>query len=199
MIRLRSKPNNPATLLQQNAVRFLNQQTLAWTALTPAQRTIWNIWASDNPVISPLGEAQPLSGQQAYITLSTRQRRNNLSPSIYPPVTAQPSPLTSCSLYVKQSPAEVRVTFTPTPLPSGFCLEARFVTLSRPSKNPGKAKYRECQLATNATTSPFLFTNIYQSYFGSPLTGSNILALIYVYDRNYGLRSTPQLVRTTAV
>lgn len=66
--RARTKPTNPNTAGQQRARQALTQLTTRWAqTLTAAQRTAWNLYASNVAMKNRLGETINLTGFNHYI------------------------------------------------------------------------------------------------------------------------------------
>jgi hypothetical protein len=70
-LRARRVPTNPNTNYQITARSNLASISSAWGSLTDAQRTAWNLYASNVPVINALGDSIFLSGQQWYVKCNT--------------------------------------------------------------------------------------------------------------------------------
>lgn len=66
--RERAIPTDPATTYQTNVRSYLAQLSNLWKAtLTGPQRTAWNVYASNVPVINRIGDSIHLSGMNHYI------------------------------------------------------------------------------------------------------------------------------------
>jgi len=66
-LRNRSVPTNPRTNLQQSVRAAFASAALGWKALTSAERTGWEGYASATPVTNRLGESITLSGFNMYV------------------------------------------------------------------------------------------------------------------------------------
>lgn len=79
--RARTKPTNPNTAGQQSVRAALTALTARWSqTLTAAQRTAWNLYASNVAMLNRLGESIYLSGYNHFIRSNlTRQRVAALS------------------------------------------------------------------------------------------------------------------------
>lgn len=87
--RARSIPTNPNTGFQEQVRSGLTQAVTRWTEdLSPAQRASWNLYASNVPVLNPLGSSILLSGQNMYIRTSTVVAQANSKINIAIPITA---------------------------------------------------------------------------------------------------------------
>lgn len=85
-VRARTKPVNPNTSRQQQVRASLAQLTVRWAnTLTGAQRTAWNLYASNVVMTNKLGESINLSGFNHYI-------RSNATRLAGPTVVIDPGP-----------------------------------------------------------------------------------------------------------
>lgn len=67
-MRARAIPVQPNTAYQTQVKNALTQLVTAWTeTLTAVQRNAWNLYASNVPVVNPLGDPRANSGQNWYI------------------------------------------------------------------------------------------------------------------------------------
>jgi len=90
-VQLRSKPSakkQPSII--QTFIRSIHSRMLfEWQALTPAQRTLWNTYASLNPFTSKFGDKVFLTGQQVFLKYQFFYAFNGLSfltsPYLYNP------------------------------------------------------------------------------------------------------------------
>lgn len=65
-------PVNPNTTRQQTVRAFFATLVSAWNdALTPAQRTAWNLWAQNTTIQGKDGNPINITGQNAYIRFNT--------------------------------------------------------------------------------------------------------------------------------
>jgi hypothetical protein len=70
--RARAIPVNPQTVFQTQVRSSLTDLVNRWIdTLTAVQRTAWNTWGANVLFTNPLGEANPISGQNAYIGANT--------------------------------------------------------------------------------------------------------------------------------
>ena len=63
-------PTNPQTAKQQSQRALLAQKSAAWRGITTEERTSWQTWANDNPILDRLGNSIILTGAQAYIKIN---------------------------------------------------------------------------------------------------------------------------------
>jgi hypothetical protein len=59
-------PTNPQSAKQSTQRNLFALKSAAWRDLTDEQRTAWESWAGDNPILDRLGNSIVLSGAQAY-------------------------------------------------------------------------------------------------------------------------------------
>jgi hypothetical protein len=96
VVRALVTPANPNTGSQQAVRAALRQLTVNWqTVLTPAQRTAWNVYASNQPTTDKLGQAMHLSGYTKYIQTNADLQRIYGRSANDPPPAADPLQLTS--------------------------------------------------------------------------------------------------------
>jgi hypothetical protein len=83
--RTRTIPTNPATAFQGFVRNGFSQLVARWSqVLTAAQRTEWNLYASNVPVIDTLGQSIYLSGFNMYIRSNLpRVQYNNIVPGTF--------------------------------------------------------------------------------------------------------------------
>lgn len=80
-IRPRTKPTNPNTDRQVEVRAALSALTDRWSStLTAAQRTAWNLYASNVAMTNKLGEVMHLTGFNHYIRSNAFRERVNITP-----------------------------------------------------------------------------------------------------------------------
>ena len=66
-------PTNPSTSKQQAQRNLLSLKSAAWRDLTQEQRTAWQTYADNNPILDRLGNSITLTGAQAYIKINVNR------------------------------------------------------------------------------------------------------------------------------
>jgi len=115
-VRRRTVPTNPTTLRQTAVRSYLGTLSAMWQDLTSAQRSGWNIYAQNHPVMNRQGVSIKLSGMSWFVGLNSRLLDVGMPALSAAPTNASPSALSTCSMTVAANVATV--TFTPT-LPAG--------------------------------------------------------------------------------
>jgi hypothetical protein len=80
-VRNRSTPTNPNSTGQQNVRANLSQAVAAWkNSLTATNRSSWDTYAANTPVLNKLGDLVNLTGQQMWIRTATAAYQIGLDP-----------------------------------------------------------------------------------------------------------------------
>lgn len=75
-LRARVVPTNPATVLQEAVRGFVTFLSNAWQeVLTPDQRTSWDVYAANVPLINRLGDPVNVSGFNMYIRSNVSRKQ----------------------------------------------------------------------------------------------------------------------------
>lgn len=110
-IRRRTVPTNPTTLRQTAVRSYLGFLSTMWQDLTSLQRSGWNIYALNHPVMNRQGVSINLSGMSWFIGLNSRLLDVGLAPLTAAPTNAGPTALATASISTAANIATV--TFTP--------------------------------------------------------------------------------------
>lgn len=131
--RSRAIPVNPNTTAQIAARNALTASSIIWGTLTDAQRTAWNLYASNVPTTNKLGDSIFLSGQQWFVAMNTLRQRAGQSLVTAAPTTFQMADLTLPTL-VSPSAASgnLEVNFTTTDDWANEIGGGLFVQMGRP-------------------------------------------------------------------
>ena len=111
--RVRAIPTNPSTVVQQLVRNILGTLSSGWGALTTANRTAWEEFSKQNPVINALGNSILLSGQNQYIRLNSRVVRDGGASVATPPISASPGGFLTAVQDGDEGAGDVDLTFTP--------------------------------------------------------------------------------------
>lgn len=140
-IRTRAIPTNPNSARQQLVRAFLATMSVAWEALTDAQRNAWNTWASENPLQNPIGGSYMRTGHQAYTGLNARLMDAALPVVDDPPTHGAPLAVTSLTVtYVDGD--SVSIAYAPALTPT-VCL---MVWMSLPQAGTGNPNFAQSRL-----------------------------------------------------
>ena len=78
--RNRVVPTNPGTIPQQAVRQILGNLAALWTnSLSAGQRTAWDVYALNVPLLNPLGESRPVTGLNMYIRSNQPRLQNGLA------------------------------------------------------------------------------------------------------------------------
>lgn len=78
-VRRRSMPTNPNTAAQQARRSTLSLLSISWGLITEANRTSWNTYAANTPVVDSLGQTINLTGFQWYVGTNSLRALASLS------------------------------------------------------------------------------------------------------------------------
>jgi hypothetical protein len=160
IVKNRRTPVNPNSTKQQ-AVRS-NFSTLsgAWSLLSATNQSLWQQWASLNPIIDSLGQSIVVSGQNAYIMLNSRLLQAGASAQSSPPAGTGPAQLVTCTA-AWVSPFAVTITFTTTPLAAGLRLQVSSTLPGTKGRNGNRNQARVLGYTSAAASSPAAITSPY--------------------------------------
>lgn len=145
-IRQRAVPTNPQTSFQQVVRNAVASLTAQWGALTAAQRTAWDTYALNVPLVDTLGEARNAGGIGQYIRSNTPRlqdgrARIDTAPAIFQLGVLSPVGITS----ITAATSVMVITFTAADLWNATTGGFLFVYTSRafsPSINYFNGPYR---------------------------------------------------------
>lgn len=79
-IRMHVIPTNPGSVFQQAVRNFVSTLTTAWRdTLTANQRSQWNVYAFNSPLLNRLGESRPISGIAQYLRCNVPRLQASLA------------------------------------------------------------------------------------------------------------------------
>lgn len=157
-MRARSIPTNPSTAFQTAVRNILSGLSQAWSAtLTTAQRTAWDTYATNVPLIGPLGDSRKVGGLAMYIRCNTPRVQAGLSSIAAAPTIFTLGTFTNPTLTITASTGLISVAFTNTDLWASATTGALLVYSSRPQSvgiNFFKGPYRLAGKIVGATVPP---------------------------------------------
>lgn len=113
--RARATPTNPSSARQvvvRNAVANLSNW---WSnVLTAANRTSWNVYATNVPLVGPLGTARKVSGIAMYVRSNTPRIQSGLTPVTAGPGNFTLGSFTNPAITASHTAPEFSVAFTNT-------------------------------------------------------------------------------------
>lgn len=170
-----------------------------WKNLTAGQRLAWQDWAAENPYINRLGQARPITGIAAYISLNTRLAAAGATAIADPPITPTPAPLSTFSAVVDIGSGGTSATFTPTPLAASerLWMEAA-VTNSSGIRNV-EAYKRFIGVSGAAQATGYDFETQLVARLGALVAGQYVTLFFRVFDEDSGLYSPPLRAETTVI
>lgn len=134
--RARSIPTNPASSRQtvvRNAVAGLSNY---WSQiLTSAQRAAWNVYATNVPLVGPLGDARKVSGIAMYVRSNTPRFQSGLARVDAGPTTFTLGSFTNPVITASHTAPEFSIAFTNTDSWAGAVGGAMLVYASRPQSS----------------------------------------------------------------
>ena len=156
--RARATPTNPGTPFQAAVRQIMGDLAKRWTnVLTPAQRTAWELYAQNVPLINRLGESRSIPGLAMFVRCNTPRLQAALDVVDDGPSTYSLPNFTAPTMVVDEADQEAEMTFTDTDLWATEVGGAMLLQLSRP-QNPAiryfKNPYRFAGLIAGAVIPP---------------------------------------------
>lgn len=198
-VRNRATPTVSTTADALAAKARLGGQSIAWKALTDAQRATWKQWAAANPKIDSLGDSRILPANAAYIGLATRMSYMGETPAVAPPVIPAPSPLLTLNATWDIGAGAFAFTFTPTPLGADERLWIEATVQNSASINYVENLKRVVGTSAAAQASPFDAQTLIEAKFGTLLVGQTVTCMVSVVNDANGQKSPPLRVEGTVV
>lgn len=155
--RARATPTNPGTSFQLAVRSAMNNAQVAWAALSAANKTLWNNYATATPVTNRVGESITLTGRAMYLRQWILRTANfGKTPVTTGPSTMGLTPLTPPVASVT-APSTLSLAFTNTDTWATAVGGHLFVFASRP-ESPGvlffKGPYRASGTVDGALVAP---------------------------------------------
>jgi len=113
-MRNRSIPVNPASGAQVSVRAIFGNLSARWSTLTAAQRTAWETYAGNVPVINKLGDQIFLTGQQMYVRCNATRQVTGLAVVDNGPTAMTGATLSATTASVSATGNTISVTFETT-------------------------------------------------------------------------------------
>lgn len=188
-IRYRAKPVVSTSDAATQAKNFLTAASQKWRDLTAAQRLQWETWASGNPIIDNLGNAQILQGNAAYVRLATRLLLMSQALPTAPPAVAAPDALATIALTADIGAGSTEIAYTATPLGAGLRLWGYFTVTNSAGIRYVRNLRKLCVISAAALASPLDYQASVEARFGTLAVGQIVTAEVAIADQATGLIS----------
>lgn len=188
-MRYRAKPVIATSDAATQAKNFLAAASQKWRDLSATQRLQWETWASGNPIIDNLGNAQILQGNAAYVRLATRLLLMSQALPTAPPVVAAPDALATMSLTGDIGAGTSEVAFTATPLGAGLRLWGYATVTNSAGIRYVRNLRKLCIISAAALASPYDYQAVVEARFGALAVGQILTIEVAVADQATGLIS----------
>jgi hypothetical protein len=195
--RARAIPVNPNTDPQVSARDAMKNGVVAWGTLTLAQRSAWEDYAANVPMLDRLGNSRPLTGQQQFLRtyLARSAAGAGVSPVLVAPTIFNLGTFTPFTGEGSAATDQVAVTFDDTD--AWASVDGGFATIALGiQQGPGVNFYKSPFsindiLIGSALAGP---TSPQQCVYGAPLTSGNKIWVKYVVGQADGRVSTPNII-----
>jgi hypothetical protein len=170
-VRTRATPVNPSSTAQAAQRSRMSVNAAAWRALSNSQRAGWASLGDSMTRTDSLGQSYTLTGFQAYISVN-----NNLAFAGSSAVSDAPELLTPAGLLTATltgTTSTLSLAYTATPLGTGV----KLLISASPQGSAGKSfqeDFRFILATAAAAASPANIFTVYQTKFGTPVTGNKI-------------------------
>lgn len=165
-MRTKVTPTNPKTSYQVLARSRLSTLSVAWAALTDAQRTAWNhateLWKSTNI----FGDLKNPSGFNLFVRLNNNLAQISVAQINTPPLPTTCSAWTTFS-FIPDNTGTMVVTFAPTPVPAGYAVLIDGTAPCSPGIKNANARFRRVTSLAAAIASGADIQAAYVTKFGS--------------------------------
>jgi len=152
--RRRAVPVNPSSAAQTAVRSALQTVSSRWsTALTSADRAAWSNWAASQTILNPLGLPISLTGQQAFVMLSSRLQLLGLTIPDTPPLSMAPPALVSVAGTAIYAASDLSLAFSAAP-GSGKSLDVWWTNWGPQGRLPNINQARRLFTSAAAPTSP---------------------------------------------
>lgn len=190
-MRRRAVPVTSTTPAALAAKAALAAGSTAWQAMAAADKLAWNAWALVNPVINSLGQAQTLTGHQAYTGLFARGTKLALTPPALPPLIPAPSPLVTLTQSCDIGGGTFDLTFSSTPLGADKSLWIKAAVVDSVGINFVQNLLRYCGTSAAAQASPYDHQARIEAIFGTLIEDQYVHVEVMVFDQTTCLLSPP--------
>jgi len=188
-------PSNPQTPAQTTQRGNFGSLSGNWNSLTEPQRESWN--ALQIVVVDNLGHSVTLSGKELYVRLNRNLFNAGQAALTDAPIPTSPLGISSLSITADVSDNNMKLIFTPTPVPTGttwlvFATGPQSVGTYKP--NPSKYKLITVLPATTATDEDVLPE--WEDVFGTMAAGQKIFIKLVAVKNTTGFTSPPTIAST---
>ncbi len=184
-VRRRVSPTNPNSTRQQLMRTLLATLSGLWSStLTPAQRSEWNTWASQQAKEGPLGNSINWTGHNGYISTNTHLLDAGDTRIDAPPAVVAPTGLLTLSVDISAA-TTADVTFTDTPLAANH---KPVMFMSLPQSGAAEPNFKQTRIVgygAAAQASPWAATLPF-----SVVTGQTVVFFVAIMDDETGLFSS---------
>jgi len=160
-MRARSTPTNPNTGFQATVRTFFRTIMNAWTnTLTSAQRSAWDTYAKNTPIVNSLGDSKPIGANAMFLRTNSVVLQAGLTLVTAAPTTYDLGSFTAPTFTVAASSSSATAAFTTTDSwhASGGALLVYASRPQNPSINYFKGPFRLAKVILGTATSPQTFT-----------------------------------------
>ncbi len=190
-IRNRGVPTISLTPEALAAKSRMSTEAAAWGTLSAIQRSAWDSYALQRPVIDALGSPRHLSGFQQFVGINARRAFNADARLLVPPITTSPNGLLTLVLTADIGAGTVALAFTPTPLGATEALYFKAAVTNSPGITFVRNLLRLLPFSPAAQVSPFDIQAVVESRLGTLVVGQTLHVEVAVYDNATGLISQP--------
>lgn len=200
--RARTTPVNPNTEPQVAAREAMAAAVVAWGALTAAQRSAWEDYAANVPMLNVFGDSRPLTGQQQFLRTQLASRAAGITSAPYDtvaPTVFNLGSFTAPTFVADASTDDVVVTYDDTDdwaTGGGGFMTIALGIQQGPGRNFYKSPFSIQGIILGAAIPP---TSPETILYGNPLLVGNNLWAKYVVGQQDGRVSTPVMVKMTVV
>lgn len=197
-IRGKGSVSNPQTSYQQAVRGLFASFAASFRSLTEEQQNAWNGAVEAWKKTDIFGNSYKPTGLNLYVLVNINLNSAGTAPIDVPAMPVEMPLVGDLGLSVNVSDEEFIVSFSGSPVPSGFVFEVK----STPAFSPGvryvKNKFRQVAVLPNGATSP---QNIYSSQIarhGSLVAGMRYAITVTPISRATGQKGTPVTVQAIA-
>jgi len=163
--------------------------SMAYGALTEAQRDAWRTWAATNPMTDRLGATHVLQPSACFNGLNARILQAGGTQIDVPPIAVPPGPIEGQAITAVSGAQSVNVTWTSGALGASECLAAWIATVDSAGRSYYRNLLKLVDISAAAGTSPFAVTTEYLLRFGTLINGQKLFLEAEVWDNATGLVS----------
>jgi len=188
-----SKGSHPATPRQTDQQSYLAQMPALWQALTPVQRTAWDVFAAlgAQDLINSLGETYSISGFGWFCKINIRLLVMGRAARVAVPVQARPAAPTITDLEFPLGPGQTAfVEYPSAEFDPDFDLVLEAAQASSVAGKPPPTDFKEVAVLQDPNDTETGFAQEYANRFGTGNTGLKGFVRLYRQTTD-GLRSAP--------